>query len=98
MPDVIEDSLSPGGTTATAPLASSPPDMSGPSMGDRTMDTETLAPPPPGVWKRLITNPLAAGSLIILTFIVLCALLAPVIAPQGFAAQDLKHRLEPPSA
>jgi hypothetical protein len=37
-------------------------------------DTEPLAPPPPGVWKRLISNPLAAGSLIVLTFIVLCAL------------------------
>lgn len=58
---------------------------------------ETLAPPPPGVWKRLLANPLAAGSLIVLSLLVLFALLAPIIAPYGFAAQDLGARLQGPS-
>ncbi len=58
---------------------------------------EPLPPPPPGVWKRLMSNPLAAGSLIVLAFIVLCAILAPVLAPKGFAAQELSARLAPPS-
>lgn len=58
---------------------------------------EPLPPPPPGVWKRLMSNPLAAGSLFVLAFIVLCAVLAPVLAPKGFAAQELSARLAPPS-
>ncbi len=58
---------------------------------------EPLAPPPPGVWKRLLSNPLAAASLFVLTFIVLCAVFAPLLAPRGFAAQDLGNRFAPPS-
>lgn len=59
---------------------------------------ETLAPPPPGVWRRLLSNPLAAVSLALLALIVLCALFAPLLAPGGFEAQNLSLRLAPPSA
>src|SRR5436305_2067397 len=55
---------------------------------------ETLEPAPPGVWRRLLSNPLAAGSLALLAIIAAIALLAPVIAPYGYAAQDLTHPLQ----
>lgn len=55
---------------------------------------EPLPPPPPGVWKRLLSNPLAAGSLAVLAVIALCALLAPWIAPYNFAKQILADKMQ----
>lgn len=49
-------------------------------------------------WRRLRDNTLAMGALLVLLGIVLVALLAPWIAPEGFDAQDLNRRLLPPSA
>ena len=49
-------------------------------------------------WLRLRGNTLAMGALLVLLGIVLVALLAPWIAPEGFDAQDLNRRLLPPSA
>jgi len=63
-------------------------------------DADSIAEPPraPGTWGRLRRNPVALASLMLLVLIVLCALFAPVIAPYGFATQDLKNRMQPPSA
>ena len=49
-------------------------------------------------WRRLRSNSLAVGALLVLLGIVLVAVLAPWIAPEGFDAQDLNRRLLPPSA
>lgn len=49
-------------------------------------------------WRRLRANPLAMAALLVLLGIVLVALLAPWIAPEGYDAQDLNRRLLPPSA
>jgi ABC-type dipeptide/oligopeptide/nickel transport system permease subunit len=57
----------------------------------------TIAPPSPGLWQRLRRNPVAVSSLTFLAVIALVALLAPVIAPYGFAAQSLSDRRQPPS-
>ena len=52
-----------------------------------------LAPPAPGVWQRLLSNPLAAISLVALVLLALTALFAPLLAPYDFAHQDLANRL-----
>jgi ABC-type dipeptide/oligopeptide/nickel transport system permease subunit len=57
---------------------------------------DELPPPSPTFFARLRRNPLAFGSLILLGLIVLIALLAPVLAPYGFAAQTLSDKLQPP--
>ncbi len=49
-------------------------------------------------WLRLRANPLALGGLAILLFLLVVAILAPVIAPVGFNEQSLLLRLKPPSA
>ncbi len=56
-----------------------------------------LTPPAPGVWRRLLANPLAAASLLLLLLLVLLAVFAPVVAPHGFAEQKLERQLENPS-
>jgi ABC-type dipeptide/oligopeptide/nickel transport system permease subunit len=40
----------------------------------------------------------AFASLLLLSLIILSALFAPLIAPYGFAKQDLGHRIQPPSS
>lgn len=47
---------------------------------------------------RLGRNRLAVAGLVVLALIVLCAILAPVIAPYHYARQDLMMSYEPPSA
>ncbi len=59
--------------------------------------TAELAPAGRATWRRLLQNPVAAASLLVLVSLALVALLAPVVAPRGFAAQDFGHRLEGPS-
>jgi len=49
-------------------------------------------------WLRLKGNPLALFGLSVLLFLVTVAILAPVLAPQGFNDQSLTRRLLPPSA
>lgn len=50
-----------------------------------------------GAWRALKKNKLAViGACIILVFI-LCALLAPLLKPEGFDAENLSARLKPPS-
>lgn len=49
-------------------------------------------------WLRLKGNPLALFGLTVLLFLVVVAILAPVIAPQGYNDQSLTRRLLPPSA
>jgi len=52
----------------------------------------------PGVWRRLLANPTAAASLAVLVLLAVLALLAPVVAPYGYADPDRGYRLEGPSA
>ena len=49
-------------------------------------------------WLKLRGNPLALFGLSVLLFLVVVAILAPVIAPIGFNDQSLTRRLLPPSA
>ena len=49
-------------------------------------------------WRRLRANPMALAALGVIAALVAIAVLAPVIAPQGFDQQDLRARLLPPSA
>ncbi len=61
------------------------------------MSDESEVPlPTPTFWARLRRNPLAFGSLIVLGLIVFVALLAPVLAPYGFASQTLSDNLQGP--
>jgi ABC-type dipeptide/oligopeptide/nickel transport system permease subunit len=56
-----------------------------------------MEPPAPGLWRRLLRNPVAVASLVFLAILALIAVLAPVIAPYDFAAQSLADRRQPPS-
>lgn len=49
-------------------------------------------------WRRFRKNKLAVFGLAIITFFVMVAVLAPVIAPEGINEQKLAERLSPPSA
>ena len=49
-------------------------------------------------WRRLSSNHLTMFGFSVLLFLVAIALLAPIIAPQGYDAQDLANRLVPPGA
>jgi peptide/nickel transport system permease protein len=49
-------------------------------------------------WRRLTGNHLTMFGLAVLLFLVIVALLAPVIAPQGYDVQGLSDRLAAPSA
>lgn len=49
-------------------------------------------------WLRFRRNRLALTGLVAITVLVLAAIAAPVLAPYDPAAQDLAHRLAPPSA
>jgi peptide/nickel transport system permease protein len=49
-------------------------------------------------WLRFRGNPLAMVGFCILVALVLVAIFAPWLAPRGFNAQSLSHRLLPPSA
>ena len=48
-------------------------------------------------WRRLRGNPTAMFALVVLAALVAVALLAPVIAPEGYDQQNLAGRLLPPS-
>ncbi len=50
------------------------------------------------VWRDFRANPLAMAGLILVVLLVLAVILAPVLALQDPAAQDLPHRLGKPSA
>ena len=49
-------------------------------------------------WRRLRANPMAMTALVVLAALVAVAILAPVIAPQGYDEQSLAGRLTPPGA
>jgi len=49
-------------------------------------------------WRRLSSNPSTMFGLAVLLFLVIIALLAPQIAPQGYDEQSLPERLAAPSA
>lgn len=49
-------------------------------------------------WKRLIRNKLAVAGMIIIVLLILLAVFASVIAPEGIDDQVLRNRLKPPSA
>jgi peptide/nickel transport system permease protein len=49
-------------------------------------------------WRRLSSNQLTMFGLAVLLFLVIVAAFAPVLAPEGYDAQDLANRLAAPSA
>ena len=49
-------------------------------------------------WRRLSSNQLTMFGLSVLLFLIIVAAFAPVLAPEGYDAQDLANRLAPPSA
>ena len=51
-----------------------------------------------GVWRRLKRNKLAMVSLGFLIFIVIVAILAPIISPYDYAAQNGAETLRSPNA
>lgn len=55
------------------------------------------AAPQPSVLRSLLRNRFAAVALVFLLLIVVCALCAPLIAPDDPAAQNLLNRLRPPA-
>ncbi|MFB7779178.1 ABC transporter permease [Streptomyces bauhiniae] len=55
------------------------------------------AAPRPSVLRSLLRNRFAAVALVFLLLIVVCALCAPLIAPDDPAAQNLLNRLRPPA-
>ncbi len=57
-----------------------------------------LAPPAANTWTRLRSNPVAFGSLILLAFLVLIAVLAPFAAPYSYKAMELSDKMQPPSS
>lgn len=50
-----------------------------------------------GAFGRLVRNPLGAASLLLLALLVLAAVLAPLLAPQGPQAASLAHAFDGPS-
>ena len=50
------------------------------------------------VWRRLKANKMAMAGLIILILLILMALGADIIAPEGYDAQEISNRFQPPSA
>lgn len=48
------------------------------------------------IWRRYSQNKAAVAGSIILMFIIAIALLAPVLAPQGYDVQDISEKLLPP--
>ncbi len=48
-------------------------------------------------WKRMARNKFAMFGLAIILILIICAIFADVIAPYGYADQDLKRRFLPPS-
>lgn len=50
------------------------------------------------IWKRFYKNKAALGGLIVLIILVLSAIFADFIAPEGFDVQNLNRTFEPPSA
>ena len=60
------------------------------------MDTaEPIAPPRPGVLARLLREPAAAVSLVLVVLIIGAALLAPVLAPSDPYDNDLSRAMQP---
>ncbi len=49
-------------------------------------------------WKRLIRNKLAVAGMIIIVILILVAIFANVIAPEGIDDQVLRNRFQPPSS
>lgn len=62
--------------------------------------SETVAPPPPGAWRRALgkarSNPTTLAGALICLAILLAALLAPWIAPHDPTEQSILDRLQPP--
>ena len=52
----------------------------------------------PSVWHEIMRRPAGVFGLVIILLLMLILIFGPLIAPYSEIAQDLKHRLEPPSA
>ncbi len=59
---------------------------------------EPIAPPRPGVLSRLLREPAAAVSLVMVVLILAAALLAPVLAPTDPYDNDLSKAMQPPGS
>lgn len=71
-------------------------ELTSPNAPGESVAPEAPAPPAPNAWKRLRSNPVAFGSLIVLGLLVLLALLAPVLAPAPFDKQVLSEQFRGP--
>jgi ABC-type dipeptide/oligopeptide/nickel transport system permease subunit len=90
MPDTaveVVEPLHPTGQPAPHDIADAP-----------SSATQELAPPSPGTWARLRSNPVAFASLILLAMLAAAALFAGALAPYPFAQQALTDTHQGPSA
>lgn len=62
------------------------------------IQAEKVSGPWHDAWRAFRKNKIAMAGLIMILFFVLIALLAPVIAPYDYKAQELADRLKPPSS
>ncbi|WP_059049612.1 nickel transporter permease [Paenibacillus senegalimassiliensis] len=62
------------------------------------IQAEKVSGPWRDAWRAFRRNKIAMAGLIMIVFFVLIALLAPVIAPYDYKAQELADRLKPPSS
>lgn len=62
------------------------------------IQAEKVSGPWHDAWRAFRKNKIAMAGLIMIVFFVLIALLAPVIAPYDYKAQELADRLKPPSS
>ncbi len=67
-------------------------------MSATTETDEPIAPPRPGVLSRLIREPAAAFSLLLVVLLVLAAVFAPLLAPTDPYDNDLSLAMQPPGS
>lgn len=67
-------------------------------MSASTDDREPIAPPRPGILSRLLREPAAAFSLLLVVLLIGGAVLAPVLAPTDPYDNDLSLAMQPPGS
>jgi len=67
-------------------------------MSATTDDSEPIAPPRPGILARLLREPAAAFSLLLVVLLIGAAVLAPLLAPTDPYDNDLSLAMQPPGS